>query len=75
MTDEIIERVSRAIAESEGANWPLSDSMHSEYLIIARAAIEAMRGPTPEMLPEEMYEKTYRHIWQKMISAALGEKP
>jgi hypothetical protein len=48
--------------------------MHSEYLIIARAAIEAMREPTPEMLPDEMYEKTYRHIWQKMIGAALREK-
>jgi hypothetical protein len=66
---EMIERVARAIARELGEG---GDAV--EYYDIARAAIEAMREPTPEMLPAEMYEKTYRHIWQKMISAALREK-
>ena len=67
MTDNIIERVAQAFwgDEYDGSEYQLRG---------ARAAIAAMREPTPEMLPAEMYEKTYRHIWQKMISAALREK-
>ena len=66
MTDSLIERVALAFwgDEYDGSEYQLRG---------ARAAIEAMREPTPEMLPAEMYEKTYRHIWQKMISAALRE--
>jgi len=68
MTD-MIERVARALrVADESAIAP------GYYQHMARAAIAAMREPTPEMLPAEMYEKTYRHIWQKMISAALREK-
>ena len=66
MTADMIARVAQALRNAE--------SYDASFTEMARDAIEAMREPTPEMLPAEMYEKTYRHIWQKMISAALREK-
>ena len=73
MTDNMIERVAQAITKVLSPTGDRPRMVEDAGMDAARAAIAAMREPTPEMLPAEMYEKTYRHIWQKMISAALGE--
>ena len=61
MTDDMIERVARAVeiaAKVNGRNWDK----------IARAAIEAMREPT-----EAMLDYGTRPTWQTMIDMALKE--
>jgi hypothetical protein len=68
MTDDMIEQVARAMCDVDGGSQEVDVQYYRD---MARAAIEAMREPTDEMLPAEMYEKTFRHIWQKMIGAAL----
>ena len=82
---EMIERVARAIALAQLDNdtraavdpntWPVAES----YCDMARAAIEAMREPTAEMLQPCMaggksYLVPVMEIWPKMIDAALSEK-
>lgn len=85
-------RVAQAICESQGLVWALQgDPMTSGsggddrdgYLIEARAAIHAMREPTPEMRgvrvvwapiarPLDMWENRL-NLWTAMIDAASPE--
>jgi hypothetical protein len=72
---EMIERVSRAIRDAE-------DNMANDWLDVARAAIEAMREPTDEMLSaagtrrpvddEVMGPDHPWALWDSMIDAALN---
>ena len=90
MTD-MVERVARAIGdayETAGQRGHLRTMRPSEVVlkIVARAAIAAMREPTPGMVTAAGYRnvRTQRdvqewlegHDWQAMIDAALkGDKP
>jgi hypothetical protein len=72
MTDDMIERVARAIYNAEC--W--DTAVPGFYQRAARTAIEAMREPT-----EEMSHAGWRTasdistvVWQAMIDAALHEK-
>jgi len=71
----IVERVARAIAFYCPEGW--SPELHKE---MARAAIAAMREPTPEMICAGAYgsgedsEQVAIGCWEAMIDAALGEK-
>jgi hypothetical protein len=47
--NEMIESVAKAICEGEGFEWRLKER-HVLWERLARAAIRAMREPTPEML-------------------------
>jgi len=80
---DMVERVARALhampseAWSE-VPWSVLQAMHKERLMRhARAAIEAMREPTPEMV-DEAYEYALNEnaagVWRKMIDAALSSK-
>lgn len=86
MTESMIEQVAEAMAKQVGGR-PLSDNdyytdAHREwYRKAARAAIEAMREPTAEMLaacyprygiPEN---PLYANVWRTMIDAALRWPP
>jgi hypothetical protein len=72
---EMIERVSRAIRDAE-------DNMANDWLDVARAAIEAMREPTDEMLSaagtrrpvddEVMGPDHPWALWDSMTDAALN---
>jgi len=74
MSDEMIDRVMKAIDAAstygEGPRWK------QELPGLARAAIEAMREPTPAMsdaaaaTPGQM---SYADVWRSMIDAALGD--
>ena len=76
-SDDMIERVARAIAEqNHGSTW-------DEWIDEARAAIEAMREPTEAMInglriAQECGDSTAALwaplVWRAMIDAALGEK-
>jgi hypothetical protein len=64
---EMIDRVERAMMKA-------TRSRDNEPDNIARAIIEAMRVPTPEMLlaaQQQPGQQTYENIWQAMIDAAL----
>ena len=72
MTDSLIERVARAFwgDEYDGSEYQLRG---------ARAAIEAMREPTEEMMlagerANEPLDSPAYTTWRAMIDAALGEK-
>jgi hypothetical protein len=83
---EMVERVARAIAKARhpGLTWPTKSdpeyiqTVHT-YLRDARAAIEAMREPTEEMIKASNREWDGRMshrssgAWQVMIDAALKE--
>jgi len=73
MTDDMIERVARAIYAAEC--W--DTAAPGFYQHAARAAIEAMREPTEVMLDAAMQFAScdLKSEWQAMIEAALGEKP
>ena len=83
MTD-MIERVAKAIAEHGGSNWDSclkapGQRMAGMYRAMARAAIEAMREPTPEVLKgmwrrndDNDSEQATLANWQDAIDAALG---
>lgn len=86
MTDNMIERVARAIWNTKpGAKihpWERLGTVRNDYLAEARAAIEAMRTPTEAMVragSEEfdpfVYGNTETDCWHAMIDAALKEKP
>jgi hypothetical protein len=69
MTDNMIERVARAMCAADGGS-PEVDVHY--YIFMARAAIEAMREPTDSMTNGVDYR---RGVWVNMIAAALrGEK-
>lgn len=90
MSSEMVERVARAIAWAELPDYAKAvttqDGMYVDpsYSLIARAAIEAMREPTDEMLiaGTPWYHDNWRKahvredtsmeaIWQAMLDAAL----
>lgn len=74
--NEMIDRVARALCEAEGDR----DELWDAYLEPARAAIEAMREPTKEMLFAGDLHCTYGckcwsgDIYPAMIDAALEDK-
>jgi hypothetical protein len=72
---EPIERVAKAIfdhmfAEHEHVLWDTDDFLRNNYLDCARAAIAAMREPTPEMWEAgRMKWKSSQHasVWSKIV--------
>lgn len=74
---EMIERVARAMALSIGAGWlpqPMPQSHLHHWRGLARAAMEAMREPTEEMV--ELWDGVHPppdEIYRAMIAAALGK--
>lgn len=85
MSESMVRRVAKALREdlrTQAAN----DSLVLDCEALARAAIEAMREPTPEMLQalakrysyhntgDEPYDGEARDYWQAMITAALGKQ-
>lgn len=68
----MIERVARAICESVGAYEEVWESFIPE----AKAAIEAMRNPTEDMLLARLDVSGHGSDdeWEAMINAALMEK-
>ena len=58
------------------ANWALRDNLAATYEDYARAAIAAMREPTPAMVKAgyEMGGSPRADIWRAMIDAALAEE-
>lgn len=76
----MVERVARAIYEGRNGPRCMAWSRHSNehrrpYIDDARAAIEAMREPTEEMLfAADWLENGTRAAWQAMIDAALSEQ-
>ena len=73
---EMVERVARALAKEEGYAYD-----PFPYDARARAAIEAMRDPTEEMLDFFIYptnecdDPDFKAIWQLMIDSALQNQP
>lgn len=70
MTNTMIERVAKALEKN------LEGKEFSSFEDAARAAIEAMREPTPKMI--EAAQSTadpYCESWPVMIDAALSEDP
>ena len=86
--DTMVERVAKAIALDDSQTWSELDGIHAAmFLSFARAALQAMREPTPEMIakrdddsdPVHWDYKCHvcggaEHAWKTMIDAALGEK-
>lgn len=81
---EVIERAARAAFECWDFPCRRFDSLSSDdqehWREIARAAIEAMREPTPEMLgagwphtADPCWVEDVRKAWGAMIDAALKE--
>jgi len=79
MTD-MIERVAKAVKRCNV--FPLGDLReylsNEDAITIARAAIEAMREPSEEMVDQCMdmgiHAMTQKAVWEKMLDAALEEK-
>ena len=71
---EMVERVARALADSQGMGEFPGLEM---YRVMARAAIEAMREPTEAMLEVGFGGATgvKRKLWQLMIDDALNPHP
>lgn len=67
---EMVERVAKAIREAH-VGRPMYELVNTEDL--ARAAIEAMREPTPDMVSEGDDYRAFssRTTWQAMIDEAL----
>jgi hypothetical protein len=81
MTDDMIERVARVLhlRSDHAPTWDdLGDYWQAEYMLDARAVIEAMREPTETMLADSVYftgdPVVSERSWQAMIDAAVGEK-
>ena len=68
---KMVDRVALALAKASGINdW--AKSAH-EFEEDARAAIEALRDPTDEMLQAQFGKAGPRECWQAMIDAALSD--
>lgn len=84
MADSMIERVARAICQSDERHgepswdWYSSDEARSNYFDAARAAIEAMREPDMAMgramlsACEGKDPAPIAQVWYRMIDAALA---
>lgn len=78
---EMIERVKAALMDNIGAG--LGDGGSVDYDYAARAAIEAMRGPTAAMAAAyyagdrsgSPHIQSPEELWAAMIDAALAETP
>lgn len=76
---EMIERVARAICETTSGTG--DDHQWEMFVDEARAAIEAMREPTPQMVDSGMaceagtFEEDIQRIFKTMIDTALSEQP
>lgn len=79
----MVERVAKALFESavDDRQWANADiyaykdtSLRELYLAKARAAIDAMREPTAEMIGamEDSYQPD--EVWRAMIDAALAPR-
>ncbi len=79
MTDDLVERVARAmfVVESDDPDDPgVWEYAAENYRALARAAIEAMREPTEAMIDAgAIYADCNgaHGAWQAMIDAALKE--
>lgn len=84
MNESMIERVARAIARTQSGSLFREECTAVQldafgYIAAARAAIEAMRGPTKPMVEAgavscgEDSEATAIGAWEGMIDAALTE--
>lgn len=74
--NQIVERVARAIqaADFKGSNITFDEMnpiRQHNYLSSARAAVEAMREPTPEMAIAAFKYCTNIGAWKAMIDEAL----
>ena len=74
----MVERVARAIASDSNTIWDnLDEGSRANYESMARAAIEAMREPTEEMLWAGIEDKSDDGLisrWESMIDSALEGK-
>ncbi len=75
---EMVERVAQAIAKATNETWAgFSESHKNMHRIRARAAIEAMREPTAEMIEEgrvgalEISTNAVVTTWRGMVDRAL----
>lgn len=92
--EDMIERMARSMYERSpgvsplaGEQWPWDWLVANNWAICdefrdrARAAIEAMREPTPGMLGHAWVQtdldrpETLELVWKAMIDASLAEKP
>lgn len=79
MAESMVERVARALHARKYGEWydgpcTMTDSQR-ECLASARAAIEAMREPTRDMIARGSWHRdNERLFWQAMIDAALNEQ-
>lgn len=78
MADDMIERVALAIerADSPGLPWHLETEQDQKvYRNLARAAVAAMREPTPEMMLAGFVCCPIHTLstWEAMIDAAIAE--
>lgn len=74
-----LEKVAKAIAGRSGREWEKRSSTEcAEYLLDARAAIEALRNPPQMMLDVafvyDMYDPPDMQNWNAMLDAILNEK-
>jgi hypothetical protein len=72
MSDDMIGRVARAMCAAYGHDWH-SYPVNEFWIKGARAAIEAMREPTLEMMRACNCTSRQIDCWQAIIDAALGE--
>jgi hypothetical protein len=80
---EMIERVARVFYEAEWntALVPFEGETKEFAMTVARAAIEAMREPTPRMMTafhdvcDPYGQCDWKKGWQAMIDAVLKENP
>ena len=74
---EMVERVAKAIQDELGVDWPYAG--HEFLLDAARAAIRAMREPTPAMVnaANEAYANDPAAVngYGYMVEAALADQP
>jgi hypothetical protein len=69
---EMIKRVAKALWDDRHPERSWSDDERRDYEGHARAAMEAMRDPTDEMLGSR-YGTEPRRVFTEMIDAALGK--
>ena len=78
MTSEMVERVAKAIRAVVATHddWDsIGYGAREMYRRDARAAIEAMRTPTPDMCSAGEGYNYPDNTWEAMIDAALAKQP
>lgn len=77
MVESMVERVARAICDSANGEHGCGGFCQAvvNYGDAARAAIEAMREPTRDMIARGSWHRdNERLFWQAMIDTALNEQ-